>query len=250
MIYFIGAGPGDPELITVKGRKILSSCEVVIYAGSLVNPLVLKYAKSNARIYDSSRMDLDEIVEVMKDAHQRGMDVARLHTGDPSLYSAVREQAARLEELGIPYEIVPGVSSFCAASAALKRELTVPGVSQTVIITRIPGRTPVPENEDLQKLSAHRATLVLFLSAGNMEDAVGRIIGSYGPDAPAAVVYKASWEDEKVVRGKLKDIAVKAKNEGIEKTALLIVGNALGDNFELSKLYSPNFSQGYRGARK
>lgn len=250
MIYFIGAGPGDPELITVKGRKILSSCEVVIYAGSLVNPLVLKYAKGNARIYDSSRMDLDEIIEVMKDAHQRGMDVARLHTGDPSLYSAVREQAARLEKLGIPYEIVPGVSSFCAASAALKRELTVPGVSQTVIITRIPGRTPVPENEDLQKLSAHRATLVLFLSAGNMEDAVGRIIGSYGPDTPAAVVYKASWEDQKIVRGKLKDIALKAKNEGIEKTALLIVGNALGDNFELSKLYSPDFSHGYRGARK
>jgi precorrin-4/cobalt-precorrin-4 C11-methyltransferase len=250
VIYFIGAGPGDPELITVKGRKILSSCEVVIYAGSLVNPLVLKYAKGNARIYDSSRMDLDEIIEVMKDAHQRGMDVARLHTGDPSLYSAVREQAARLEKLGIPYEIVPGVSSFCAASAALKRELTVPGVSQTVIITRIPGRTPVPENEDLQKLSAHRATLVLFLSAGNMEDAVGRIIGSYGPDTPAAVVYKASWEDQKIVRGKLKDIALKAKNEGIEKTALLIVGNALGDNFELSKLYSPDFSHGYRGARK
>jgi precorrin-4/cobalt-precorrin-4 C11-methyltransferase len=250
VIYFIGAGPGDPELITVKGRKILSSGEVVIYAGSLVNPLVLKYAKGNARIYDSSRMDLDEIIEVMKDAHQRGMDVARLHTGDPSLYSAVREQAARLEKLGIPYEIVPGVSSFCAASAALKRELTVPGVSQTVIITRIPGRTPVPENEDLQKLSAHRATLVLFLSAGNMEDAVGRIIGSYGPDTPAAVVYKASWEDQKIVRGKLKDIALKAKNEGIEKTALLIVGNALGDNFELSKLYSPDFSHGYRGARK
>ncbi|ADL07096.1 precorrin-4 C(11)-methyltransferase [Thermosediminibacter oceani] len=246
MIYFIGAGPGDPDLITVKGANILASCGVVIYAGSLVNPDVLRYARRDARVYDSSGMNLEEIIDVMKSAHGEGLDVARLHTGDPSIYSAVREQAEMLKKLGIPFEIIPGVSSFTAAAAVLKSELTVPGVSQTVIITRVPGRTPVPERERLKSLAAHRATMAVFLSADRIKDVADELIQSYGPKTPVAVVYRATWEDQKVVRGTLEDIAGKVEEEGIKRTAVIIVGEALGDAFEFSKLYDPSFSHGFR----
>lgn len=246
MIYFIGAGPGDVELITVKGKKLLESCDVVIYAGSLVNPELLKYAKDGAKIYNSAAMNLEEIIDVMKDAFEKGADVARLHTGDPSIYGAIREQMEALDKLAIPYEIIPGVSSFSAASAVLKRELTVPGQSQTIILTRAEGRTPVPEEESLKALAQHKATMAIFLSINQIEKIAGDLAKFYGPDAPAAVVYKATWEDQKIVEGTLSDIAEKVKEAGICKTALILVGNFLGDEYDFSCLYGKTFSHEYR----
>lgn len=246
MIYFIGAGPGDVELITVKGKKLLESCDVVIYAGSLVNPELLKHAKDEAKIYNSAMMNLEEIIDIMKDAFERGVDVARLHTGDPSIYGAIREQMEALDKLAIPYEVIPGVSSFSAAGAVLKRELTVPGQSQTIILTRVEGRTPVPENESLKALAQHKATMAIFLSINQIEKIAGDLAKVYGPDAPAAVVYKATWEDQKIVEGTLSDIAEKVKEAGIQKTALILVGNFLGDEYDFSCLYDKTFSHEYR----
>ena len=175
MIYFIGAGPGDVELITVKGKRLLESCDVIIYAGSLVNPQLLEYAKADAKIYDSASMNLEEIVDVMKIASDKGLDVARLHTGDPSIYGAIREQMETLDDFGIPYEVIPGVSSFTAASAALKRELTVPGQSQTIILTRVEGRTSVPKEENLKALACHKATMAIFLSVDKIEEIAAQL---------------------------------------------------------------------------
>ena len=247
MVYFIGAGPGDPELITVKGKRLIEESDVIIYAGSLVNPQVLAGAKPTAEIYNSAGMTLPEVIEVMKQAEAEGKQVARVHTGDPSIYGAHREQMVRLDELGIAYEVVPGVSSFLATAAVLKREYTLPEVSQTVILTRMEGRTAVPEREQIEALAAHQATMVIFLSVGEIGTLSKRLqAGGYPADTPAAVVYKASWEDQKIVQGTLTDIAEKVKEAGIRKTALVTVGRFLGDTFELSKLYDAHFTTEFR----
>ena len=247
MIYFIGAGPGDPELITVKGKRLIDEADIIIYAGSLVNPQVLSGAKPEAEIYNSATMNLEEVLDVMKRGVAEGKRVVRGHTGDPSIYGAHREQMVELDKLGIPYEIVPGVSSFLAAAASLKKEYTLPGVSQTVILTRMEGRTAVPEREQIEALAAHQATMVIFLSVGEIETLSKRLqAGGYPADTPAAVVYKASWEDQKIVTGTLTDIAEKVKEAGIRKTALVTVGRFLGDTFELSKLYDAHFTTEFR----
>ncbi|HBM47121.1 precorrin-4 C(11)-methyltransferase [Clostridium sp. AM42-4] len=247
MIYFIGAGPGDPELITVKGKRLIDEADIIIYAGSLVNPQVLSGAKPEAEIYNSATMHLQEVLDVMKCGVEAGKKVVRVHTGDPSIYGAHREQMVELDKLGIPYEIVPGVSSFLAAAASLKREYTLPGVSQTVILTRMEGRTAVPEREQIEALAAHQTTMVIFLSVGEIVELGRRLqAGGYPADTPAAVVYKASWEDQKIVTGTLADIADKVKEAGIRKTALVTVGRFLGDTFELSKLYDAHFTTEFR----
>ncbi len=250
MVYFIGAGPGDPELLTVKGKRLIEAADVIIYAGSLVNPQVLSGAKQEAVIYDSASMTLPEVIAVMEKAEQEGLMTARVHTGDPSVYGAHREQMMELDRLGIRYEVVPGVSSFQAAAASLKREYTLPGVSQTVILTRMEGRTPVPEREQIEALAAHQSTMVIFLSVGQLKTLCQRLKdGGYPADTPVAVVYKASWEDEKIVTGTLDTIGEKTAQAGIKKTALVTVGRFLGDEFELSKLYDAHFSHGYRQAK-
>ncbi len=247
MVYFIGAGPGDPDLITVKGQRLIEEADVVIYTGSLVNPQVLAGAKPDAELYDSAVMTLDEVVSVMEQGERKQKQVVRVHTGDPSLYGAVREQMAELDRLGIAYEVIPGVSSFLAAAAAMKREYTLPGVSQTVILTRMEGRTPVPESEQIAKLAAHQATMVIFLSVGRIGQLCEQLRqGGYHEDTPAAAVYKASWKDQKIVYGTLKDLAGKVQEAGIRKTALVMVGGFLGDEFEKSKLYDPGFGHEYR----
>lgn len=247
MVYFIGAGPGDPELITVKAKRMIEKADIIIYAGSLVNPQVLHGAKPQAEIHNSASMTLPQVIEVMAEGERAGKLTVRVHTGDPSLYGAIREQMAELERLGIPYEVVPGVSSFLAAAASLKREYTLPGVSQTVILTRMEGRTPVPEREQIEKLAGHGATMVIFLSAGRIHELCSRLQrGGYEPDTPAAVVYKASWKDEKIVRGTLEELAERVRSAGIQRTALVVVGGFLGDDFCLSRLYDESFSHGYR----
>ena len=247
MISFIGAGPGDPELLTIKGKKIIDEADVIIYAGSLVNPAVLSGAKKGARIYNSAEMNLDEVIEVMKDAESKKLKTARVHTGDPSIYGAIREQIDRLDELGIESEVIPGVSSAFATAAVLKKEYTLPDVSQTVIFTRMEGRTPMPEGEKLEDLAKHHATMVIFLSIGFMERMTEQLIaGGYSEDTPVAVVYKASWPDQKIVTGSLKNIAKKVKDAGIAKTALTVVGDFLGDESSLSKLYDKTFTTEFR----
>ncbi len=247
MVYFIGAGPGDPDLITVKGKRVIEEADRIIYAGSLVNPQILEGAKPEARIYNSASMTLPQVISVMEQGEQEGKITARVHTGDPSLYGAVREQMTELEKRGIQYEVIPGVSSFLAAGAALKREYTLPGVSQSVILTRMEGRTPVPEKESLEELAKHGSTMVIFLSVGQIRELCRRLKkGGYGSDTPAAVVYKASWKDEIVIQGTLRDLAEKVEAAGIRKTALVVVGEFLGDSFEMSKLYDPCFSHEYR----
>lgn len=246
MVHFIGAGPGDPELLTIKGKRLIDEADVIIYAGSLVNPQVLKGAKEGARIYNSAAMNLEEVIEVMKEADRQGKQVARVHTGDPAIYGAHREQMDELDRLGIRYDVVPGVSSFLAAAAALKKEYTLPGVSQTVILTRMEGRTPMPEKEKLAGLAKHQATMIIFLSVGQIEELARQLKDSYPPETPVAVVYKASWEDEKIVMGNLTDIAGKVKEAGITKTALTVVGDFLGDRYELSRLYDKHFTHEFR----
>jgi len=246
LVYFIGAGPGDPELITVKGKRLLDEADIIIYAGSLVNPTLLKDARDGCEIYNSAEMTLEEVIEVMKNGEQQGKKIVRLHTGDPSLYGAIREQMDILIEKGISFENIPGVSSFLAAAAALKVEYTLPGVSQTVILTRMEGRTAVPENESIESLASHRATMAIFLSVGMMDELVLKLKKGYGAETPAAVVYKASWKDQKIVRGTLSDIAEKVRQEGIKKTAMILVGKFLGDEYELSKLYDKSFTHEFR----
>ncbi|MBO5491732.1 MAG: precorrin-4 C(11)-methyltransferase [Pyramidobacter sp.] len=251
MIHFVGAGPGAPDLITLRGAKLLGEAGMIIYAGSLVNPELLKLAPSGCEIYNSASMTLDEVIEKLKSAHDRGMDAVRLHTGDPSIYGAIREQMDRLKELGIPYDVTPGVSSFCAAAAAAGAEYTLPSVSQTVIITRMEGRTPVPPREKLSSLASHQASMALFLSSGLMESTCAALLeGGYPPDTPAAVVYKASWPEQKVLRGTIATIAAQAEAENIHNTALILIGRFLGNDYELSKLYDASFSHGFRAASK
>ncbi|MCL1811701.1 MAG: precorrin-4 C(11)-methyltransferase [Methanomassiliicoccaceae archaeon] len=246
-IHFIGAGPGDPELITVKGRNLIDEADVIIYAGSLVNPDVLKGSKASALIRDSAYMDLDEVIEVIKESTDKGLKVVRVHTGDPAIYGAIREQMDRLDELDIEYEVVPGVSSFLAAAAVLKKEYTLPDVSQTVILTRMEGRTPMPPKEKLIDLARHNSTMVIFLSIGFIEEMCSTLIdGGYDPKTPVAVVYKATWPEEKIIIGDLTNISQKVKDEKVEKTALTVVGGFLGDEYGLSKLYDKYFTTGYR----
>lgn len=245
-VYFVGAGPGDPELLTLKGARILASSPVIIYTGSLVNPDILRHAPPGAEIYDSSGMTLEQIIAVMVESVKRGKTVARVHTGDPSLYGALQEQLERLEELGVEYEIVPGVSSLAAAAASVRREYTLPGIAQTVIITRAGGRTPVPEKEALAELARHGTTLCLFLSVQAIEEVAGELLKGYPPQTPVAVVEKASWPEERVVRGTLADIAGKVRQAGINRTALILVGDFLRGGRVRSRLYDGTFSHRYR----
>ena len=248
MIYFVGAGPGAEDLITVRGRELLTRADMVIYAGSLVNPALLKCCPAGSEILDSARMTLPEVIDAMSRRDGRDAVVVRLHTGDPSLYGAIREQMDALDELGLSYKVVPGVSSFAAAAAAIPAEYTLPGVSQTVILTRMAGRTPVPKKESIRSLAAHNATMVLFLSVGMLSELCRELIeGGYAPETPAAIVYKASWPDQKVARGTLQTLP--ELGEGLTKTALVLVGGFLGVEYELSKLYDPGFAHGYREAK-
>lgn len=245
-VYFIGAGPGDPELITVKGRRLLGKADIVIYAGSLINPEILKYAKKGAVIYNSAEMDLDEIVSIMIKGVGEGKRVVRLHSGDPAIYGAISEQMELLDREGVDYEIIPGVSSIFAAASALKSELTIPEVSQTVILTRAEGKTKVPEKESIASLSSHGATMVIFLSADKIADLVADLLKEYDIITPVAVVEKASWPDERIIRGTLQDIAVKVKKAGIKRTALVIVGNILKKKGMRSRLYAKDFEHSFR----
>jgi precorrin-4/cobalt-precorrin-4 C11-methyltransferase len=249
-IVFLGAGPGDPELITLKGRRLLDQADVVIYAGSLVNPALLDGVE--AEIHDSAGMTLDEVLAVLTAAWQAGKKAVRLHTGDPAIYGAIREQMQRLDQENIPYEVVPGVSSALATAAALQAELTVPEVTQTVIFTRQAGRTPVPEQESLRKLAAIQASMCIFLSVSLMEKVVAELLaGGYPEETPIAVVEKASWPDQQIVRGSLVDIADKIKASAIRKTAMIVVGRALSDDpTAASQLYDAGFSHEYRSSNR
>ena len=251
MVHFVGAGSGAADLITLRGAKLLETADVVIYAGSLVNPELLTYTRADCALYDSARMTLEQVVEVIRAAEQEGKTTVRLHTGDPSIYGAVREQFDALQALGIDYDICPGVSSFCGAAASLRAEYTLPDVSQTVIITRGAGRTPVPEGQSIQELAAHGATMVLFLSTGLACSVQGELLaGGYGADTPAAVVYKATWPDERIFRCTVGTISRTVMENHLTKTALIIVGRCLGDKYLRSLLYDPGFSTGYREASK
>ena len=247
-VYFIGAGPGDPELLTVKGRNLLDSADVVIYAGSLVNPELLKGLK--AEIHNSASMNLDETTEVITKSVSMGKKVARLHTGDTSFYSAISEQIERLWELDIKYEVIPGVSSAMAGAAILGQELTIPEISQTVIFTRLEGKTPVPESEKLSELAKHRATMVIFLSVGMIEEVKAELLQGYSEDTPVVIIEKASWPEQKIVKGKLKDIVSLVEGAGIKKTALIYVGESLRASEKSlgkeSKLYHRDFKHGHR----
>ena len=247
MIHFIGAGPGAADLITVRGARLLREADVIIYAGSLVNPALLENKKENCAIYDSASMTLEDVIDVMKATEASGGTTVRLHTGDPSLYGAIREQMDRLDELEIAYDVTPGVSSFSGAAAALEAEYTLPEVSQSVIITRMAGRTPVPEREKLSKMASHGCTMVLFLSTGLLEDVERELMeGGYEPDTPAAIVYKATWPEQRVYRCTVSTLARTAKENQVTKTALITVGGFLGGQYERSKLYDPGFTHGYR----
>ncbi len=245
-VYFVGAGPGDAELLTVRARRLLEECGCCIYAGSLVSPEVLRLLPEEAQRHDSAELDLDEIIAICREAHEGGAEVVRLHSGDPSIYGAIGEQMRELRRLGIPFEVVPGVSSFQAAAAALQTELTAPEVSQTIILTRTRGRTPMPEHQRLEKLAASRATLCIFLSAQKVGEVAETLAPHYGVDCPAAVVYHASWPDQQVLRGTLGTIAGQAREAGISRSALIMVGPALAEPEASSKLYDSAFSHGFR----
>ncbi len=246
-VYFIGAGPGDLELLTIKAAKIIRKADVIIYAGSLVNKDVLKFAKKSAVSYDSAKMTLGEVLGIIEKEKSTKKIIARLHTGDPSLYGAIQEQMDWCEKQGIAYEVIPGVSSFQAAAASLRQEFTLPGVSQTVILTRLSGRTKVPQKEDLEKLAKIRATLIIFLSVQDIVRVVSKLKRGYAQDTPVSVVERASWPDERQVQGTLTDIAKKVKAAGIKRQALIIVGDVLRKNgYEPSRLYANDFAHGFR----
>ncbi|WP_394845588.1 precorrin-4 C(11)-methyltransferase [Pendulispora brunnea] len=248
-VYIIGAGPGDPKLITLRGAELIAQCPVVLYTGSLVPKEVVAMASPEAKVLDSSSMTLDQILEVIIEARDAGHDVARVHTGDPAIFGSTAEQMRKMAELGIEYEIIPGVSSFTAAAAALGRELTLPELSQTVILSRAEGRTPMPEREKLQELAAHRATLCLFLSITLLRDVTEALIPSYGADCPVAVVHKASCPDQRIVQGTLADIREKVRAAGIKSQSMILVGHVLtATHFANSKLYDPEFSHRFRRA--
>ena len=251
MVHFVGAGSGAADLITVRGARLLGQADVVIYAGSLVNPQLLDYCKEGCEIHNSARMTLEQVLDVMQQAEQAGKTTVRLHTGDSSIYGAVREQFDELEKLGIAYDVCPGVSAFCGAAAALKAEYTLPDVSQTVIITRAPGRTPVPQGQSIRSLAAHRATMVLFLSTGLTEQLQQELLaGGYPGNTPAAVVYKATWPEEAVYPCTVETLHRTVTENGLSKTALIVVGDCLGQSYERSLLYHPGFSTEFREASR
>ena len=247
MVHFVGAGPGAPDLITLCGAELLKTADVIIYAGSLVNPALLGLAKTDCTIYNSAEMTLEQVLSAVQQAEASGKTTVRLHTGDPCLYGAIREQMDALDALGISYDDTPGVSSFCGAAAALNAEYTLPGVSQSVIITRLAGRTPVPERENLAALAAHGATMVLFLSAALLDGVQAELLkGAYTEMTPAAIVYKATWPEEKIVHCTVGTLAESGAAAGIRNTALVLVGDFLGSDYQRSKLYDPSFTTGYR----
>lgn len=247
MVHFVGAGSGAPDLITVRGARLLSEADVVIWAGSLVNPALLDNCRSGCEIYDSAQMTLEQVTETIEKAEKAGKTIVRLHTGDSSIYGAVREQFDALERLGIDYDVTPGVSSFCGAAASLKAEYTLPGVSQTVIITRAAGRTPVPEKESIRSLAAHGATMVLFLSTSLTEKLQSELMqGGYAGSTPAAVVYKATWPEERILRCTVGTLHETVTEAGLKNTALIIVGGCMGDEYMRSLLYHPEFTTGFR----
>ena len=251
MVHFVGAGPGATDLITVRGAELLRAADVVIYAGSLVNPALLGLCRPGAALYNSAQLTLEQVLDITRKADAAGQQIVRLHTGDPCLYGAIREQMDALDRKGYAYDVTPGVSSFCGAAAALRAEYTLPNVSQTVIITRAEGRTPVPEREQLRSLAAHGSTMVLFLSSSLLEKAQADLLaGGYTADTPAAIVYKATWPDEQVFRCTVGTLAQTAKERHITKTALITVGGFLGSEYDRSLLYDPGFSHGCREASK
>ena len=247
-VYFVGAGAGDPELITVKGQRLLQEADVVVWAGSLVNPALLDNCQARVQIFDSAGMTLAETTRALAECYQQGGLAVRLHTGDPSIYGAIAEQMRELDASEIPYQVVPGVSSFVAAAAALKAEFTLPGVTQTVILTRAAGRTPVPETEDIEKLAAIGASMAIFLSVHLLDEVTGKLMKYYPPETPAAVVEKASWPDQRIIRGTLADIAAKIEAAVITKTAQVLVGRFIEGVGDKSLLYDPGFTHGYRQA--
>ncbi|MBO4849185.1 MAG: precorrin-4 C(11)-methyltransferase [Clostridia bacterium] len=250
MIHFVGAGSGAADLITVRGARLLSEADVVIWAGSLVNPELLSYCREDCEIFDSARLTLEEVIDIMKNAEAAGKTTVRLHTGDSSIYGAVREQFDALISLGVDYDVTPGVSSFCGAAASLKTEYTLPGVSQTVIITRAAGKTPVPEKESIVSLASHNATMVLFLSTLLTEKLQKDLIeGGYPEDTPAAVVYKATWPDERIFRCTVGTLNRTVTENGLKKTSLIIVGGCMGGEYLRSLLYDPKFTTEFRNAK-
>ena len=251
MVHFVGAGPGAPDLITLRGAELLKQADVIIYAGSLVNPALLDMAREDCEIHNSAKMTLEQVIDVMKQAEAAGKTTVRLHTGDPCVYGAIREQMDALDELGISYDDVPGVSSFCGAAAALRAEYTLPGVSQSVIITRLAGRTPVPDAESSSSMASHGASMAVFLSSGMLGRVQEELLkGSYTEDTPAALVYKATWPEEKTVRCTVGTLAQAGEAHGISKTALVLVGNFLDSPYEKSKLYDPTFTTEFREASR
>ena len=244
MVHFVGAGPGAVDLITVRGKELIEKADVIIYAGSLVNPALLDYAREGCLKYDSAYMNLEEIMDVMLNSDG---EIVRLHTGDPSIYGAIREQMDILDKEGVPYDICPGVSAMSGAAAALRAEYTLPGVSQSIIITRAGGRTGVPNGQDIKDMAGHGSTMILFLSAG-LSDKVSRELkeGGYAGDTPVAVVYKATWPEERIIHTTVDNLVKDMEENGIDKTALIIVGNVLGGEYELSRLYDKDFETGYR----
>lgn len=251
MVHFVGAGSGAADLITVRGARLLGEADVVIYAGSLVNPELLSYTKPGCEIFNSAKMTLEEVIAVVKRAETEGKTTVRLHTGDSSIYGAVREQFDELDKLGIYYDVCPGVSSFCGAASSLKTEYTLPDVSQTVIITRTAGRTPVPERESIRALAAHRSTMVLFLSTSLTEKLQEDLLaGGYPGTTPVAVVYKATWPEEKIFRCTVETLHETVTSNGLTKTSLIIVGNCMGDRYLRSLLYDPGFTTEFREATR
>ena len=250
MVHFVGAGSGAPDLITVRGQRLVMEADVIIYAGSLVNPALLDDKKEGCLVFDSAKMTLEEVLDVMRDAEKKGLTTVRLHTGDPCVYGAIREQMDLLEAAGIPYDSTPGVSAFCGAAAALDMEYTLPGISQSVVITRMAGRTPMPEKESIESFAAHGATMVIFLSTGMLKELSARLTaGGYDPQTPAAIVYKATWPEEKKYICTVETLAQTAAEHNITKTALIIVGDAVAQSgYERSKLYDPSFTTEFREA--
>ena len=249
MVHFVGAGPGAPDLITLRGAELLKKADCIIYAGSLVNPALLEMAKADCEIHNSATMTLEQVLDVIYRMEKAGKETVRLHTGDASLFGTIREQMDALDEKGIAYDDTPGVSSFCGAAAALHAEYTLPGVSQSLIITRMAGRTPVPEKEKLSSMAKHQASMVLFLSSGLLEEVQEELLsGGYQKDTPAAIVYKATWPDEKVIRCTVGTLAQRGAEEGIRKTALLLIGDFLDSCYERSRLYDPTFTTEFREA--
>ena len=247
MVHFVGAGSGAPDLITLRGARLLDEADVVIYAGSLVNPELLTLTKPGCEVHDSAKLTLEEVIALVEAAERMGKTTVRLHTGDPSIYGAVREQFDELAKRGIAFDVCPGVSSFCGAAAALRTEYTLPDVSQTVIITRAAGRTPVPERESIRSLAAHGATMVLFLSTALTETLQGELLaGGYAAETPAAIVYKATWPEEKIFRCTVGTLHETAEKNGLRKTALIVVGGCLGEEYLRSMLYHPDFTTEYR----